>query len=128
VGFSSAAGAWPPPARASAESPEVPHGHRHPSAALVPVTPAFTIAERLAVAGFLAGYSGLTRQACELDLRQYAAWCRAHGLALFAARRAGIEGFARDLEARGRWSFCAASRRARILTSGDARVPTRMAR
>jgi integrase/recombinase XerD len=73
-----------------------------PSAALVPVTPAFTTAERLAVAGFLAGYSGLTRQAYGLDLRQYAAWCRAHGLALFAARRADIEGFARDLEARGR--------------------------
>jgi integrase/recombinase XerD len=32
----------------------------------------------------------------------YAAWCRGRHLALFAARRAGIEGFARDLEARGR--------------------------
>ena len=73
-----------------------------PSAALVPVTPMFATAGRLAVAGFLAGYSGLTRQAYELDLRQYAAWCRARGLALFAARRADIEGFARDLEARGR--------------------------
>jgi integrase/recombinase XerD len=73
-----------------------------PSAALVPVTPVFSTAERLAVAGFLAGYSGLTREAYELDLRQYAAWCRARHLALFAARRADIEGFARDLEARGR--------------------------
>ncbi|HEX3962302.1 MAG TPA: tyrosine-type recombinase/integrase [Trebonia sp.] len=73
-----------------------------PSAALVPVTPMFTTAERLAVAGFLAGYSGLTRRAYELGLRQYAAWCRGHGVALFAARRADIEGFARDLEARGR--------------------------
>ena len=34
-----------------------------PSAALVPVTPVFTNAERLALAGFLAGYSGLNRQA-----------------------------------------------------------------
>ena len=42
-----------------------------PSAALVPVAPAFTNTERLALAGFLAGYSGLTRQAYELDLRQY---------------------------------------------------------
>jgi integrase/recombinase XerD len=41
-------------------------------AALVPVAPVFTSTERLALAGFLAGYSGLTRQACELDLRQYA--------------------------------------------------------
>jgi integrase/recombinase XerD len=44
-----------------------------PSAALVPVTPVFTNAERLALAGFLAGYSGLTRQAYELGLRQYTA-------------------------------------------------------
>jgi integrase/recombinase XerD len=73
-----------------------------PSAALVPVTPVFTNAERLALAGFLAGYSGLTRQAYELDLRQYAAWCQQHQLRLFAARRADIECFARDLEARGR--------------------------
>jgi len=32
----------------------------------------FTNTERLALAGFLAGYSGLTRPAYELDLRQYA--------------------------------------------------------
>ena len=43
-----------------------------PSAALVPVAPVFTSAERQALAGFLAGYSGLTRQAYELDLRQFA--------------------------------------------------------
>ncbi len=34
-----------------------------PSAALIPVAPVFTNTERLALAGFLAGYSGLTRQA-----------------------------------------------------------------
>jgi len=39
------------------------------SAALVPTTPVFTNTERLALAGFLAGYGGLTRQAYELDLR-----------------------------------------------------------
>src|ERR1700690_3928944 len=69
-----------------------------PSTALVPVAPVFSNAERLA----LAGYSGLTRQACELDLRQYAAWCHQHQLHLFQACRADIECFARDLEARGR--------------------------
>lgn len=37
-----------------------------------------------------------------LDLRQFSSWCHQHHLALFAARRADIEGFARDLEARGR--------------------------
>ena len=72
------------------------------SAAFVPVAPEFTNAERLALAGFLAGYSGLTPQAYELDLRQFASWCQQHQLRPFAARRADIECFARDLEARGR--------------------------
>ena len=71
-------------------------------AALVPVAPVFTNTERLALAGFLAGYSGLTREAYELDLRQYTSWCHQHHLRLFQARRADIECFARDLEARGR--------------------------
>jgi hypothetical protein len=34
----------------------------------------FTAEEELALAGFLAGYSGLTREAYTLDLRQYVAW------------------------------------------------------
>ena len=72
------------------------------SAALIPGAPLFTGTERLALAGFLAGYSGLTREAHELDLRQYASWCHQHHLRLFQARRADIECFARDLEARGR--------------------------
>ena len=37
-----------------------------------------------------------------MDLRQYAAWCQVHHLRLFQARRADIECFARDMEARGR--------------------------
>src|ERR1019366_1956287 len=73
-----------------------------PSTALVPVAPVFTSAERLALAGFLAGYTGLTRQAYELDLRQFASWCQQRQLHLFGARRADIEFFARDLEACGR--------------------------
>jgi len=74
-----------------------------PSAALVAATPVFSTAERLALAGFLAGYRGLTRcQAYELDRRQYASWCRTRHLPLFGARRADIECFARDLEARWR--------------------------
>jgi hypothetical protein len=40
------------------------------STALVMIQPAFTDAERLALAGFLAGYRGLTREAYMLDLRQ----------------------------------------------------------
>src|SRR5215470_13670453 len=73
-----------------------------PSTALAPVQPVFTDAERLALAGFLAEYRGLTREAYTLDLRQFATWCRARSLPLFAIRRADIEGFARDLEANGR--------------------------
>jgi len=72
------------------------------SAALVRAGPVFTNTQRLALAGFLTGYSGLTREAYELDLRQYASWCRQHHLRLFEGRRADIECFARDLEARGR--------------------------
>src|SRR6266480_6464515 len=72
-----------------------------PSAVLVPVAPVFTNTERLALAGFLAGYSGLTRQAYGLHLRQFASWCQQHQLRLFQARRADIECFARNLEARG---------------------------
>src|SRR5436305_663979 len=73
-----------------------------PSAALIPVAPVFTNTERLALAGFLAGYRGLTRQAYELDLRQYASWCHQQRIRLFQARRPDIECFARDLEIRGR--------------------------
>ena len=72
------------------------------STALVTVQPSFTDAERLALAGFLAGYRGLTREAYTLDLRQFTAWCRVRSLSLFSVRRADIETFARDLEAKGR--------------------------
>ena len=72
------------------------------STALVTIQPSFTDAERLALAGFLAGYRGLTREAYTLDLRQFTAWCRVRSLFLFSVRRADIETFARDLEAKGR--------------------------
>ena len=72
-----------------------------PSTALATIQPAFTDAKRLALAGFLAGYRGLTREAYALDLRQFTTWCRTRSLALFAVRRADIETFARELEGRG---------------------------
>jgi integrase/recombinase XerD len=72
------------------------------STAVACVAPVFTEPERLALAGFLAGYTGLTREAYALDLRQYASWCQQNHLRLFGARRADIECFAGDLEARGR--------------------------
>ena len=71
-----------------------------PSTALARIQPAYTDAGRLALAGYLAGYRGLTREACALDLRQFTTWCRARSVALFTVRRAGIESFARELEAR----------------------------
>jgi len=72
------------------------------STAVATIEPVFTEPERLALAGFLAGYTGLTREAYALDLRQYTSWCQQQHLRLFQARRADIECFARDLEARGR--------------------------
>jgi site-specific recombinase XerD len=72
------------------------------STVLVLAEPLFTVDERAALAGFLAGYSGLTRDAYTLDLRQYTSWCVAHGLHLFTARRAEIGCFGHDMEATGR--------------------------
>jgi len=73
-----------------------------PSTALATIQPAFTDAERLALAGFLTGYRGLIREAYALDLGQFTSWCKARSLALFTVRRADIDSLARDLEARGR--------------------------
>lgn len=73
-----------------------------PTTEIAVVDPAFSDGERYALGAFLAGYRGLTREAYALDLRQFLAWCDVHDLRLFAVRRADIECFARDLEARGR--------------------------
>lgn len=64
--------------------------------------PLFSADQRTALAGYLAGYSGLTRDAYTLDLRMFTTWCQAHELHLFQARRADIECFGRDIESRGR--------------------------
>ena len=72
------------------------------SGGLVRIDPVFSDREAVALAGFLAGYRGLTRDAYALDLRQYATWCLGHDLRLFDARRMDIESFARDLDAKGR--------------------------
>jgi integrase/recombinase XerD len=72
------------------------------STALVPVDPVFTDVEHLALAGFLAGYRGSTREAYALDLRQFVVWCADHDRRLFDVHRVDIECFGRDLEAGGR--------------------------
>jgi hypothetical protein len=48
------------------------------STALATRNELFSANEQLALAGFLAGYSGLTRDAYTLDLRQCVAWCTEH--------------------------------------------------
>jgi site-specific recombinase XerD len=72
------------------------------STAIVISEPMFGDAEQIALGGYLAGYSGLTREAYTLDLRQFAAWCAKHNLGPFEARRADIECFGRDLKERGK--------------------------
>ena len=77
-----------------------------PSTALVTIQPAFTDAERLALAGFLAGVSRPDPRGLCTGPAPVHTWCRARSLALFAVRRPPRRhrrlGPARDLEARGR--------------------------
>jgi integrase len=73
-----------------------------PAVPLVPVARCFAENEAVALAGFLAGYRGSTREAYALDLRQFAVWCATHERGLFEVHRVDIECFGRELEARGR--------------------------
>jgi hypothetical protein len=72
------------------------------STAVVPFDSTFADPRRLALTGFLASYTGLTREAYELGFRQFVSWCDEHRLDVFSVRRFDIESFARDLEGRGR--------------------------
>ena len=76
----------------------------------------FSAAEQQALLGFLGGYSGLTRDAYALDLRQFASWCQQRQLALFDVARHDIEGFARHLEELGK-ARATISRRLSTITS-----------
>jgi integrase/recombinase XerD len=86
--------------------------------AIAVAEPVFSNAEQLALAGFLADSTGLTREAYALDLRQFTGWCQQCHLRLFGARRADIECFARDLEARGR-ARATVTRRLRTIAGFD---------
>jgi hypothetical protein len=81
-----------------------------PSAAIVPADPVFTGPEQLALAGFLASYSGLTRDAymldlapatmppkCRLSSRVSAEWLGAVGGSVISSTRAaeGVHGIYR---------------------------------
>jgi hypothetical protein len=70
--------------------------------AVVVYGPQLADPEHIALAGFLGGYRGLTRDAYALDLRQFVALCDERHLGLFEVRRSDIEAYGRELEARGR--------------------------
>jgi len=89
-------------ARPSGPQPDPGRCPTSTSAVVAVAEPMLTSQERLVLAGFLAGYTGLTREACALVLRQYATWCHQRHVRLFEGRRADIKCFARDLEAKGR--------------------------
>ena len=72
------------------------------STSIVVYDPELAGPEHIALAGFLGGYRGLTRDAYALDLRQFVAFCDEHHLGLFEVRRSDIEAYGRELEARGR--------------------------
>jgi site-specific recombinase XerD len=68
------------------------------------------ITERVAMAGFLAGYTGKTRTGYTTDLRIWAEWCHANGLTMLGVRRAHLELFARWMESEGRMRSTVARR------------------
>ena len=72
------------------------------STTLVPVQPTFTDAERLALAGYLAGHPRSDARGLHPRPQAVRRWCQAQSMPLFSVRRADIETFARELEARGR--------------------------
>ena len=72
------------------------------STSVVLYDPQDTSPEVRTLAGFLAGYSGRTREAYTLDLRMFYRWCEEHGLGLFDLTRTHIELYARELEDLGR--------------------------
>ena len=59
------------------------------------------VSERVAVAAFLAGYSGGTRVSYTTDLRIFAGWCHDSELNLLNVKRAHLELFARWMEQEG---------------------------
>ena len=72
------------------------------SAALVAVRSDETMLERLALVGFLAGYSGPTRESYRTDLRLFTAWLNDRQVRLLQVQPTHIELYARWLEEQGR--------------------------
>ncbi|MBK7020602.1 tyrosine-type recombinase/integrase [Candidatus Microthrix sp.] len=85
------------------------HTHALPAEIFQPEDP-LLVSERVAVAAFLAGYSGGTRVSYTTDLRIFAGWCHDHDLNLFNLKRAHLELFGRWMEQQGRMASTIARR------------------
>ena len=72
--------------------------------------------ERIAMAGFLAGYCGCTRASYATDPRLFATWCHEGHLTLFTVQRAHIELFGRWMEENS-WMRSTVARRFSTLAS-----------
>jgi hypothetical protein len=68
---------------------------------IVSPTPVLFNEARVAVAGFLARYSGPTRTSYATDLRQFFGWCTQLDLEVFAVQWSHVELWARAVEERG---------------------------
>jgi len=80
------------------------------SAEIVAYEDPLHVSERVAIAAFLAGYSGGTRTSYTTDLRIFADWCHDHHLNLFSVKRAHLELFGRWMEQEGRMASTIARR------------------
>ena len=66
---------------------------------------------QLAAAGFLARYSGRTRDAYALDLKTYFAWCAARGTEVFEMTRPHVEVYVRWMEEQRHYAPATTARR-----------------
>ena len=81
-----------------------------PSTTLVIRDDTADVTARLAVAGFLAGYTNPTRASYTTDLRIFTVWCDDHRLELLDVTRAHLELFARAMETDGKMRSTVARR------------------
>jgi len=72
-----------------------------PATTVVKPSPPLFDEARLAVAGFLARYSGPTRKSYATDLRVFFSWCAQMEIHVFDLKRGHIELWARSMEERG---------------------------
>ena len=74
----------------------------HVTAELVSIGAESGLAQRYAIAGFLAGYTGATQRAYRTDLRIFRDWCTEQQLDVLGVHRTHLELFARWMEQHGR--------------------------